>query len=30
MNLLLKLFKKNNGDMSKHRVYTSKYEDLCM
>jgi hypothetical protein len=24
------LFYKHTGDMSRHRVHTAKYEDLCM
>lgn len=34
MNVMIKFFKKlfgytSGGDMSKHRVHTTKYEDLC-
>lgn len=27
---LLNVLRRNHGDMSKHRVHTTKYEDLCM
>jgi hypothetical protein len=27
---ILKLFQKETGDLSKHRLHTTKYEDLCM
>ena len=27
---LLQLFKKQSGDLSEHRLHTTKYEDLCM
>ena len=30
INWLLQLFKKHSGDLSKHRLHTTKYEDLCM
>jgi len=29
MQWILKLFQKQ-GDLSKHRLHTTKYEDLCM
>jgi len=29
IKLLLQLFK-YSGDLSKHRLHTTKYEDLCM
>jgi len=30
MNWFRKLFTNKHGDLSKHRVHTTKYEDLCM
>ena len=30
INWLIQLFKKDSGDLSKHRLHTTKYEDLCM
>ena len=27
---ILNIFKKNQGDLSQHRLHTTKYEDLCM
>ncbi len=27
---MLEIFKKNKGDLSQHRLHTTKYEDLCM
>ena len=27
---LLKLWKVEGGDLSKHRLHTTKYQDLCM
>ena len=30
INWLLQLFKNYSGDLSKHRLHTTKYEDLCM
>jgi len=30
IQLLLQLFKKSQGDLSQHRLHTTKYEDLCM
>lgn len=27
--ILQKMFNVNHGDLSKHRLYSTKYEDLC-
>ena len=27
---VLNIFKKSQGDLSQHRLHTTKYEDLCM
>ena len=28
--MAIKLFRYKHGDLSKHRLHTTKYEDLCM
>jgi len=27
---ILNIFKESQGDLSQHRLHTTKYEDLCM